>query len=168
MSEKQNKKCSKCGKPLLNPETQNLGECADCLGKHEVIHFDIDFQQLMNHVPNIKPPEEIWKTKSEMSEDYLKLLHRLSVLTIYLAQNINEGPEVKDNMNKRLILARIIIGMLLENLAVTAYDVYGILTEVTHDIFMNVNGRSHIIQTIAQMRAMEEEVRRKKSGQYMT
>lgn len=118
--------------------------------KHEVMHLDIDLTELFSHIPDVKT-EELWKTKEDMTEDYKKLVHMLSLLAVYIARNINEGPEVKDNTSKRILLARTIMGMLIHNLAISGYEVYGILTEITQETFMEITGKKFILQALSQV-----------------
>lgn len=151
-----------------NPDLQQNKEKKE-EKKPKVLHFDIDLEELANHIPDVKTPENqgIWKSREEMSDEYVKLNQGLQVLAIYIARNINEGPEVKDNINKRIILARTILGLIVDNLAVTGYDIYGMLTEMQYDIYMRVSGKKQVLLTIAQVAQAEEEERRKQSESYI-
>lgn len=131
--------------------------------EHPTLRLEIDLDELVSHTPTTKIPEcqQVWKSREDMSKEYIELHHVLQILALYIARNINEGPEVNENINKRLILARIIFGTILDNLAITGYDAFGLLTDMLHDSYMKVNGRKFILQTIAQVAAAEEEERAK-------
>jgi hypothetical protein len=133
--------------------------------KHNMMHLDIDLTELFTHIPDIKT-EEIWKSKEEMSEDYVKLAQMLQLLAVYMARNINEGPEVKDNTSKRILLARTILGVLINNLAISGYDVYGILTEITQETFMKITGRKFILQALGQIAQASQIESKKRSQDY--
>ena len=132
---------------------------------HEMMHLDIDLTELFTHVPEVKH-EELWKTKEEMTEDYKKLAQSLSFLATYIARNINEGPEVKDNTSKRILLARTILGVLINNLAISGYEVYGILHEISEDTFMSISGKRHIMMALAQVAQASQAESQKHSRDY--
>jgi hypothetical protein len=182
MTENQDKICSKCGKPLLNPETQNLGICADCLRleqpslpapeckKREILHLDIDLEDLFTKTQMSPTPENqtMWNSPKDMSEDYIKLSRELSILATYIAKGCNEGPEVKDNINKRLALVAIILRAIFGNLEITGYDAYGLLTELTQDTYMRISGIGHVMGALSQVSQMRKEIAREKSKSYTT
>jgi hypothetical protein len=135
--------------------------------KHNMMHLDIDLTELFTHVPDVKT-EGIWKTKEEMSEDYLKLAQSLSFLAVYMARNINEGPEVKENTSKRIVLARTMLGLIINNLAISGYEVYGILTEITQETFMKISGKKYILETLGQVAQASQVEGQKNSHPYTT
>ena len=132
---------------------------------HDMMHLDIDLTDLFTHIPEFKV-EELWKNKEEITEDYKKLSQMLSFLAVYMARNINEGPEVKDNTSKRILLARTILGMLVHNLAISGYDVYGILTEIMHETFMETSGRKYIMMALGQVAQASQIDGQKRSRDY--
>lgn len=160
---KEQKYCSKCGKPLIN---QTLDLCGDCLklektalpapeqvDDKETFHLDINIKDLFTKIPPYETAENqrIWSCQEEQSKEYMELRGKLTVLAMYIARSINEGPEVKDNINKRLVLARSIIGLIFDNVAITGYDAYGILIEMQQSLFMRVDGRKYIMALLAQI-----------------
>lgn len=180
MSENQGKKCSKCGKLLLNPETQNLGVCADCLRleqpslsapeckKREVLHLDIDLEDLFtkSQLPPTPENQTIWESQKDMSEDYIKLSKELQILATYIAKGCNEGPEVKDNINKRLALVAVILRNIFGNLNITGYDAYGLLSELIQDTYMRLSGVNHVMTTLSQISQMQKEIAKEKAQSY--
>ena len=153
------------------PEDKKCENCSECKeGKeHKILHIDIDLDELINHTPTTKIPDnqEIWHSREDMTKDYVELHKGLQILALYIASNINEGPEVNDNISKRLVLTRTILGTIIDNLAITGYDAFGLLTDMLFDAYMKVNGRKFIIQTMAQVAAAEEEMRKKQSESYI-
>jgi hypothetical protein len=134
-----------------------------------IFQIDIDLEKLAQP-HNAETPENqaIWENRKEMSDEYLKMSHELQILALYMAKCCNEGPEVKDNVNKRLVLVRLLLGMLLDNLAITGYDAYGMLLELLMDTYMKVSGRRHMLSTIAQVMKIQDELNKEKSASYAT
>ena len=136
--------------------------------KKQMLHLDIDLEDLFTKIPPHVTPENqaIWKNKIDMSEDYIKLNRTLQVLAMYLARACNEGPEVKDNINKRLALVSTILRVLFDNLAITGYDAYGLLAELLMDTHMKISGKRHVINILAQIEEMKEQIAQEKSSEY--
>jgi hypothetical protein len=136
--------------------------------KRQILNLSIDVEDLFTKIPQIVTPENqrVWASHKEMSEGYIKLNQHLQVLAMYIARSCNEGPEVKDNINKRVILARTVLGMIVDNLAITGYDAYGMLVEMQQDLFMKVDGKKHIINTLAQVEQAKAEIAQEKAHSY--
>jgi hypothetical protein len=150
---------------MSEPQKENKSPINGEEKPHDTMHLDIDLTELFTHPVEVKH-DELWKTKEEMSEDYKKLAQSLSYLAIYIARNINEGPEVKDNSAKRILLARTILGMLINNLAISGYEIYGVLTEITQETFMNITGKKYIMMTLAQVAQATQAESQKRSHDY--
>jgi hypothetical protein len=172
------KKCLKCGKPLMNLEKE-VGMCADCAvkepqkalpapNKDEMYHLNIDVRDLFTKIPQHECAENemTWHSQEEMSKEFIELKGELMILAMYIARHINEGPEVKDNVNKRLILSRQILGMILDNLSITGYDAYGMLIEMQQSLFMRIDGRKQIMVLLAQMEQAKAIAAQKQSAHY--
>lgn len=136
--------------------------------KRQVLRLELDLENLFTKIPIPITPENqgIWKSKEEMSEGYIKLNRDLQCLAMYIARSCNEGPEVKDNVNKRLALISTVLKVIFDNLAVTGYDAYGLLAEMQLDIYMKISGRRHIINTLAQIEEAKEELAQEKASDY--
>jgi len=146
-------------KMLPPPEEKN---------KNHILNLSINIEELFLHIPDKVPPsnQEVWHSSKEMSDEYKKLNQTLQVLAMYIARQCNEGPEVKDNINKRLILTRTILGIIIDNLAITGYDCYGMLLEMLQDTFMKISGRRHILSVLSQVEDMKEELAKKQAEGY--
>lgn len=172
------KLCSKCGKPLLNSETQKLGVCADCLklqqtalpapNEDEMYHLNINVRELFTKIPIHETPEnqQTWHHQEEMSKEYMDLRGELTILALYIARACNEGPEVNENVNKRIILARTVLGMIIDNLAITGYDAYGMIIEMQQSLFMRVDGKKQIMAILTQIEQAKAIAAQKQSQGY--
>ncbi|GEM_PF-5079389 len=131
--------------------------------KNEILHLDIDVQNLFKEISNITVPDnqKVWDGPQDMSPEYKALNHSLQILAVFLAHECNTGPEVKDNVNKRLILARGILGVFLDNLQVTGYDCYGMLSEIHQDLYMRINGTKYVLNCMSQVAAAQEAMKKK-------
>jgi hypothetical protein len=135
--------------------------------KKKIFQINIDLEKLAEpHKCNVPENQIVWQSKKEMSKEYLELNKELQILALYIAKCCNEGPEVKDNINKRLVLARIVFGIILDNLAVTGYDAYGMLLEMLQDTYMKISGKRIILDTIAQISQAQEQYSQGKSQDY--
>jgi hypothetical protein len=136
--------------------------------KRQVLHLDIDLEDLFTKIPPHVTPENqsIWKNRIDMSEDYIKLNQTLQVLAMYIARACNEGPEVNNNINKRLALISTVLRVIIDNLAVTGYDAYGLLTELIQDTYMRVSGKRHVVNILAQIEGAKEQIAKEKSEEY--
>lgn len=136
--------------------------------KKQVLHLDIDIENLFTSIPPHVTPDnqKVWKCQQELSEDYKKLNQQLQILGMYIARACNEGPEVKDNVNKRIILASTVIRMIVDNLAITGYDAYGMLIELQQDLFMKVDGKRHILNVLAEIEQAKEEMAKEQADSY--
>lgn len=136
--------------------------------KRQVLHLDIDLEDLFTKIPqHIMPENEsIWKKREDMSEEYVKMNQQLQVLAMFIARTCNEGPEVKDNVNKRLALISTILRVIIDNLSITGYDAYGLLSELMQDTYMRISGKKHIINVLAQVEEVKEKIAKEKAGEY--
>lgn len=136
--------------------------------KRQVLHLDIDLEDLFTKIPQHIVPEnqEMWKKREDMSEAYIKMNQELQVLSMFIARACNEGPEVKDNINKRLALASTVLRVIIDNLSITGYDAYGLLSELMQDTYMRVSGIRHITNIIAQVEGAKEELAKENASKY--
>lgn len=135
--------------------------------KKQVLNLSIDLKELYN-IPQFTVPENqvVWQRREDMSPDYMKLNQTLQILAMYIARSCNEGPEVKDNVTKRLILVRTVIGIIMDNIAITGYDAYGLLTEMLQETFMKISGRRHILGVISEVKEEREQEAQEKAREY--
>ena len=145
-------------------------ECKGEEEKHQVLHLDIDLHELFTKESITKIPDcqKVWTSREDMSKEYIELHHVLMILAIYIARQINEGPEVYENISKRLVLTKTIMTTILDNLAITGYDAFGVLNDMLFETYMKVNGRKFILQTMAQVARAEEEANEGASDSYIS
>jgi len=152
-----------------NPESSNIVSPPEenKEKKKNILSLVIDLDELMKF-PKTEVPENqtVWQTKEDMSEDYIKLNQNLQVLAIYIARCCNEGAEVKDHINKRLMLISMVIRVILENLNISGYDCYGLLTEILQDFYLKINGRRHIEKFLKEIIKEKECISQIKSRDY--
>jgi hypothetical protein len=135
--------------------------------KKHILSLNIDLDELVKF-PKIPIPanQSVWQTQSDMSEDYKKLNQTLVVLAIYIARSCNEGPEVKDNINKRLMLVTTVVRTMLENMNISGYDCYGLLAEILQDFHLKISGRKYIEKILEDIKAEKEEIAQEKLHDY--
>lgn len=135
--------------------------------KKNIFVLNIDLDELMKF-PKIPIPENqtVWQVKGDMSPDYIKLSQSLQVLAIYIARCCNEGPEVKDNVNKRLMLLHTILQLILENMNISGYDCYGLLTDLLQDFHMKISGRKYVGKILQDIKKEEEQIAQEKAQEY--
>lgn len=135
--------------------------------KKNVLHLEINLDTL-NDALKIETPanQSIWKDDTEMSEEYKLMLSTLCIIAKYIARVCNEGPEVKDNINKRLVTIKTIMDTFTNNLAINGYNLYGLLAENLHDAYMKISGTHQIISAVKKMQAKSERLSMEKSKIY--
>jgi hypothetical protein len=152
------------GQPEEKKEPEKNGE-----EKKQILRLEIDLEKLTKTPPDVVVPEnqKLWESREEMSKEYIELLGTLQILALYIARNINEGPEVKDNSGKRLVLTKTVLEILIGNLAISGYDVYGLLTEMIHDIYMQISGQKRLIRAFQTVPTEKGDQQKKPSTQYV-
>lgn len=136
--------------------------------KKNILFVTIDLEELVKFPKPIVPENQrIWQTKEDMSPDYIKLNQTLQMLSLHIARCCNEGPEVKDNINKRLVLVSTVIRIIIENLNISGYDCYGLLTEILQDIHLKIGGRKQIEKILEDIKEEEEHLSQEKVKDYM-
>ena len=129
----------------------------------QMLHLDLDINKLFEEVKVVPIPDnqKIWEKPEDMSEDYKNLNKTLQTLAVFLAYSCNTGPEVKDNSNKRTILARQVLDAFISNLGISGYSCYGMISELQHDLWMRVNGRKHVVEAISLVNMIEDFKKKK-------
>jgi hypothetical protein len=136
--------------------------------KTNILTLQINLDELMK--PEVLPPcpenQQIWEKDSDMGQDCAKMISISRLLATYLARCCNEGPEVKDNVVKRMVLAKIILETFMSNLNVNGYFAYGILTELLHDIYMSISGKHQTISLLKKISNRMTHLAQDKSRSY--
>jgi hypothetical protein len=135
--------------------------------KKNCINVMINLDELYENIPSIPTPENqtLWTSVEEMSPEYQKINTLLQILMFFVARTCNESAEVKENVAKRMMLVRQLLGVLIDNLNLTGYAKYGILTEVLQDTYMSISGKRYI-KKMLKAQARKEHLSIEKSKPY--
>lgn len=164
MSEKNN---DTTGEP--KPVETQTTDTAKQEKKATILTFSINLDEL--NKPQERPTpenERLWGSVDEMSAEYKQLCSLLQIMALYMARQCNEGAEVKDNSCKRLVLIRTLLEVFINNLNITGYGLYGILTDVLHESYMNVSGRRFLDEMFYRLSAEQSQKALQKSKSYMS
>jgi len=114
---------------------------------------------------------ESWNSSADMSEEYKEMLGELSSIANYITYRLNEGPETKESIVKRVLTLRAIILELLDNTFLDGFHRYGLLTDILCDIWMDTSGKSKVNLLIFKKQLqdkMKEAIRKKMAGEYVS
>ena len=111
---------------------------------------------------------EIWQRNEDISPEFQEFMENLKYLSKYLAVCVNEGPEVKDNIMKRMVAIKLVIEEIFQNLNINGYLAYGILFETLGDVYMNVSGKQKTIGLLRQIFNRGEQLAKQKSEKYVS
>lgn len=109
----------------------------------------------------------VWKTPDEVSQEYIKLQYTTGIIARYLASCCNEGPEVKDNLSKRMILTKSILHEFLAHVGINGWMLYGLLFEFQHDIYIDISGSQKVINRLKMIQEKQEQHVIDKSKEYV-
>jgi hypothetical protein len=131
-----------------------------------VLNLKLNIKEL----ENLKVPEldkklfGVWEKESDVSKEYCELAHLSCMIARYLAACVNEGPEVKDNLSKRMILTKQILEEFLGHVAINGWMLYGLLFEYSNDVYMDISGNRKTIELLQkiQKRAVQKSVGKQK------
>lgn len=123
---------------------------------------ELDTQPTNRRMP---PNCEVWDKGEDMSSELIEMLTNLKYLMIYIARCINEGPEVKDNIMKRVIAIRILLDDFFYELNVNGYLLWGILYETMNNYYMNLTGKQKVIDIIRQIQIRKNQIEAQKQKQ---
>jgi hypothetical protein len=135
--------------------------------KKNILTLVIDLDALSAPQQFIIPPDQdIWHNQEEMGEDYQKFMNALGIMMIYIARSCNEGPEIKENPTKRIITIKTLLDMFFQNLNISGYMAYGLLTEILHDTYMRISGKQQTIKLLKHIQRRNERKAKEKAQSY--
>jgi hypothetical protein len=111
---------------------------------------------------------EIWQKDEDVSPEFQEFIENLKYLSKYLAVCVNEGPEVKDNIMKRMVALKLVIEEFFQNLNINGYLAYGMLFETLGDVYMNISGKQKTIGLLRQIFNRGEQLAKQKSEKYVS
>jgi len=98
-----------------------------------------------------------WEKGDQISNEYVELQRMTSLIARYLAACCNEGPEVKDNMSKRMILTKSILKEFVEHISLNGWMLYGLLFELTNDAYQDISGVQKTLELLRKIQKKSEE-----------
>jgi hypothetical protein len=137
--------------------------------KKNILTLSIDLDEIAKE-SDFKVPEnqDIWHKPEDMTPEYNEMMNVVSILALYLAKLCNEGPEVKDNISKRLVTVKTMLTMFISNLNISGYMVYGVLTELLLDNYMKISGKHQTISLLKHIQKLSERKAKEKSNKYVS
>jgi hypothetical protein len=111
---------------------------------------------------------EIWQKDEDLSPEFKDLMENLKYISKYLAVCVNEGPEVKDNIMKRMVAIKLVIEEIFQNVNINGYLAYGILFETLGDVYMSISGKQKTVGLLKQLFSKGEELAKQKSEKYVS
>jgi len=113
---------------------------------------------------------ETWTLEKPISKECVETLNRCLSAARYIANELNEGPEVKDSVTKRTILLKYVLHEIIFSTFLNGYMRIGLLSEILNDIYMDAGGKTKILMMLSQLKTSialkkAEEVK-EKSGAY--
>jgi len=137
--------------------------------KERKLTFELNLDELDNPIERrMQQGCEIWQKDTDITPEFKDMMENLKYLSKYLAVCINEGPEVKDNIMKRMVALKLVIEEIFQNVNINGYLAYGILFETLGDVYMNISGKQKTIGLLRQLFKKGEEIAKKKGEDYVT
>lgn len=154
MSEPKKEICPKCGIPIDICICEKLDKEHQKIKQQEPIIVPRDMNTKKYECPE---NERCWSTPNEWSPEFEKMLNDLGFIVSYIAKNLNEGPEVKDNTNKRLIALRAVLKTLLSSTLLNSYQRYGLLSQLLIETYIEDRERKILEIMQAQMQKQQKK-----------
>lgn len=111
----------------------------------------IKYSDVINYDPlkAFRPENiEMWNANSPQTQEYKDMMEELTVLVRYIAMRISTGPEVKDNTLKRCATYSTLLNELVINVAVDGWHTYGVLMELSNNVYMSMSGKMKTIELL--------------------
>jgi hypothetical protein len=128
------------------------------------IELDLDDLEKPTEYQSI-PNYEVWEKEEDMSPEFTEMITNLRYLMIYIARCMNEGPEVKDNVMKRMVAIRTLLDEFFNNININGYLLWGILYETMSNCYMNLTGRQKVIDILRQIQIRKTQMEAQKRRQ---
>ena len=123
----------------------------------------LNLQLNVDELERIQVPEldksmfGIWEKESDFSKEYLEMQQSVHLIARYLAACVNEGPEVKDNISKRMVLTKQILEEFLGHVAINGWMLFGLISEYSHDVYADMCGTQKTLQLLRKIQKKTEE-----------
>jgi hypothetical protein len=98
---------------------------------------------------------KVWTSNKEMSDEYKEMMKTISIMANQICVQLNEGPEVKDSISKRILSLDSIIKILLSRTFLSVYDRVGIINKISFELLA-----THQLMGFEEQLAKEREKKR--------
>jgi len=115
-------------------------------------------------IPEYEIPENmaIWASEGDYSEGFKQLLSDLTDICLYVAKQLNEGPEVKDSVAKRVITLKSLIKYLIMRVFLNNIEREGILHQIILDLYYEYQQA----EAVKRYKSMLEEQQKRATEDY--
>lgn len=137
----------------------------------KTLKLSINLEKVKNYkVPSITANKalSIWESGEKITDGYLELFSTSQLISKFLAISCNEGAEVNESVTKRMVLAKAIIEEFLENISLNGWMVYGLLSEIQHDVYQDMSGAQKTIDLLKKINKLSAKKSAEKSKSYVT
>lgn len=97
---------------------------------------------------------KVWEEPHSYTQEYAEMMEDLSAICDHICKLLNEGPEVKESISKRMLTLRVIFKLLLLKTFANNFDRIGLLEQIIFDIMYEQQMR---IAVAAYQRQMQEQ-----------
>jgi hypothetical protein len=104
--------------------------------KKEIKKKDIVIPMDLLMLTNLKTPDNLrtWESFDEQSPEYQEMTLELDAITTFIANQLNEGPELKENMGKRVMTFKAVLRTLIKKVFMSNIDRVGVLSQLIFDL----------------------------------
>jgi len=82
---------------------------------------------------------ELWDKTNKMTNECKEMIAELSTIIAYVAEQLNDGPEVKESIAKRCMILKSLVSFLMNQTFLDHLHRYGILHQVMNEMFAKQN-----------------------------
>lgn len=146
----------------MSSESKDESKSTEAKSESVKVKF-LNLKLNVDELDNLKVPSldekmfKVWENPEEISKEYIELQRMTNLVARYLAACCNEGPEVKDNISKRMILIKSILHEFLAHVAINGWMLYGLLSEFSKDIYADISGTQKTIELLKKIQKKIEE-----------
>ena len=95
------------------------------------------------------------------TKEYAEMVEDLSAICDYICKLLNEGPEVKESLAKRILTLRVIFKMILMKTFANNFDRIGLLEQIIFDMMYEQQMRIAVAAYQRQMQVREQQKKEK-------
>ena len=107
---------------------------------------------------------KVWDSPQAYTKEYAEMMADLSAMCDYIAKNLNEGPEVKDSVAKRVLTLRAVIKTIMMKTFCNNFNRVGLLEQMIFDIMYEQQMKIALAAYQRQMQAQADQQRMREKG----